>query len=120
MPKISLPDTLHALLKRVSSLSALELQAATGKSQASISLALKQLGTRVFKLGAARSTRYALTQDILGLPAHHELLWGGASDRPQRFGTLTYLQNDGLVVQSGPHVWQTQGRLPWFLTPLKP
>ena len=122
-PKISLSDTVYTLLKRASSLSALELQAATGKSQASISLALKQLGTQVFKLGAARSTRYALTQDILGLPASHELLWNGpdiVGDMPQRFGALTYLQNDNLYVQSGQHVWQTQGRWPWFLTPLKP
>ncbi len=121
--KISLADTLHALLKRAPSLSAAQLQAATGKSQASISLALKQLGEQVVKLGAARSTRYALTQAILGLPASHALLWNGTDtlgDMPQRFGTLTYLQNDRLYVQSGQHVWQTQSRLPWFLTPLKP
>ena len=121
--KVTLSDTLYALLKRASPLSALELQAATGKSQASISLALKQLSARVVKLGAARSTRYALTQAILGLPASHELLWGGLNalgNTPQRFGTLTFLQNDSLYVQSGQHVWQTQGRLPWFLTPLKP
>lgn len=121
--KISLADTLYALLKQAPSLSALQLQTATGKSQASISLALKQLGAQVQKLGAARSTRYALTQEILGLPAAHELLWAGP-DRfggmPWRFGKLTYLQNDGLYVKSGQHAWQTQGRLPWFLTPLKP
>lgn len=121
--KFSLSDKLHALLKHAPSLSSLELQAATGKSQASISLGLKQLGAQVVKLGAARSTRYALTQDILGLPASHELLWNGPDllgDVSQRFGSLTYLQNDGLYVQLGHHVWQTQGRLPWFLTPLKP
>ncbi len=122
-PKISLADALHALLKQAPSLSAAQLQAATGKSQASISLALKQLGAEVHKQGAARSTRYALTQAILGLPASHELLWNGpdmAGDMPWRFGTLTYLQNDMLYVQSGKHVWQTKGRLPWFLMPLKP
>ena len=121
--KFSLTDKLHALLKQAPSLSSLELQAATGKSQASISLALKQLGAQVVKLGAARSTRYALTQDILGLPASHELLWNDSDilgHEPWRFGTLTYLQNDNLYVESGQRVWQTQGRLPWFLTPLKP
>ena len=121
--KISLADRLYALLKRAPSLSAAQLQTATGKSQASTSLALKQLGAQVLKLGAARSTRYALTQDILGLPARHELLWNGPDmlgGMPQRFGSLTYLHNDGLCVQSSQHIWQTQGRLPWFLTPLKP
>ena len=121
--KFSLTDKLHALLKQAPSLSSLELQAATGKSQASISLALKQLGAQVVKLGAARSTRYALTQAILGLPASHELLWNGPDamgNMPWRFGTSTYLKNDNLYVQSGQHVWQTQGRLPWFLTPLRP
>ena len=95
--KFSLSDKLHALLKHAPSLSSLELQAATGKSQASISLGLKQLGAQVVKLGAARSTRYALTQDILGLPASHELLWNGPDllgDVSQRFGSLTYLQNE--------------------------
>ena len=96
MPVKFLPDSLHALLKRGSSLLAAQLQAATGKSQASISLALKQLGAQVHKLGAARSTRYALTQDILGLPASHDLLWGSAGGTPQRFGSFAYLQNDDL------------------------
>jgi DNA-binding transcriptional regulator GbsR (MarR family) len=48
---------LYALLKRAPPLSATQLPAATGKSQASISLALKRLGEQVVKLGAARSTR---------------------------------------------------------------
>jgi hypothetical protein len=43
-------------------LTAQQLQSATGKSQPSISLALGKLGSEVCKLGAARSTRYALTQ----------------------------------------------------------
>jgi hypothetical protein len=118
--KIPLTDHVRALLMQAPSLSAAQLQAATGKSQASISLALQQLGTQVHKLGAARSTRYALTQEILGLSAHHELIWNGPGDMPSRFGSLTYLQNDRLHVKSGQHAWQSQGDLPWFLTPLRP
>ena len=46
-----------------------QLRAATGKSQPSLSLAIAKLSNRVCKLGAARSTRYAVTQPMLGLPA---------------------------------------------------
>jgi hypothetical protein len=119
LSKIPLADALHALLGRASSLSAAQMQLATGKSQASISLALNQLGAQVCKLGAARSTRYALTQGILGLAPSHDL-YSGSGSAPKQFGTLTYLQSDGLYVRSSQHTWQTQGRLPWFLTPLKP
>ena len=133
-PKVTLADQLLLLLKSEQSLSAAQLQAATGKSQASLSLALKRLGAQVHKLGAARSTRYALTQDILGLPASQDLFWGGggagcsgsgggsggSGATLQRFGTLTFLHQAALHVRSGQHDWLTQGRLPWFLTSLQP
>jgi hypothetical protein len=106
-------------------MSAAQLQAATGKSQPSISLALKALGLghpdgAVQRLGAARSTRYALTQRIQGLPARHELLCDGPDGVPQHFGELTYLTGDRVHVRSRSHEWLVQGGLPWFLAPLQP
>lgn len=92
-------------------------------SQPTISRALTGLGDRIERIGAARSTRYALRKDILGESATHELLWNGADtngNMSYRFGQLTYLQDDWLHVQSGKFEWVTQGRLPWFLTPLQP
>ena len=66
---LRLVNAVRALLAQAPDLSAAQLRSATGKSQSSISLALLGLGSEVQKLGAARSTRYALTQDILGLAA---------------------------------------------------
>lgn len=122
---LPLQTALHQLLARTPELTAAQLQVATGKSQPSISLALKALGLgqpngAVHRLGAARSSRYALTQSIQGLPARHALLCDGPDGVPQHFGELTYLSGDRVHVRSGPHEWLTQGGLPWFLTPLQP
>ncbi len=74
------------MLAQAPSLSALELQHATGKSQASISLALTRLGGAVFKLGAARSTRYARTHPILGLDARQIISLAGPHPEQGLFG----------------------------------
>ncbi len=118
--KIALPEAIAALLARGEPLTAAQLAAATGRTQASISLGIKALGERVHRMGAARSTRYALKQDILGLPAQHALVWNGPDPMPTQFGTLTYLHGDYVHVQSGRTQWLSQGRLPWFLSPLRP
>lgn len=121
--KIDLPEALAALLARGELLTAAQLAAATGKSQPSISLALGKLGDRVHRMGAARSTRYALKKDILGLPAEHELSWNGpdaTGSMPSQWGRLTYLHGNYVHVRSGQKEWLTQGKLPWFLSPLRP
>jgi len=117
-----LASQIAALLLVNASLSANELQAATGKSQPSISLAIAQLGDRVCKLGAARSTRYALTKDILGLPANQSLHFTDEVGRISEFGTLTQLHNRQIVVRAkSRQQWiSAPGELPWFLKPLRP
>ncbi len=117
-----LASQIAALLSANASLSAPELQSATGKSQPSISLAIAQLGDRVCKLGAARSTRYALTKDILGLPADQSLHFTDEVGRISEFGTLTQLHNRQIVVRakSGRQWISAPGELPWFLQPLRP
>ena len=117
-----LASQIAALLSANASLSAIELQAATRKSQPSISLAIAQLGDRVCKLGAARSTRYALTKDILGLPANQSLHFTDEVGRISEFGTLTQLHSRQIVVRAkSRQQWiSAPGELPWFLKPLRP
>ena len=117
-----LSGQIAALLSANASLSANEIHAATGKSQPSISLAIAQLGDRVCKLGAARSTRYALTKDILGLPASQSLHFTDEVGTISEFGTLTQLHNRQIVVRAkSKRQWiSAPGELPWFLKSIRP
>ena len=123
---LTLAENLRALLGegdlRGDPLTARQLQTATAMSQPSISLALAQLGSDVCKLGAARSTRYALTQPILGLAAQQAITYTTTSGTIQTWGTLTYLRCGQVhvrSVQGGDWLGQS-GELPWFLQPLRP
>lgn len=117
-----LASQIAVLLAANASLSANELQAATGKSQPSISFAMTQLGDSICKLGAARSTRYALTKDILGLPANQPLHFTDEAGSISEFGTLTQLHNRQIAVRTkSKGQWlSVPGELPWFLQPLRP
>ena len=102
---LSLQDQIRQVLKQAPEWTASQLQVATGKSQPSISLALTALGLgersgEVHRLGAARNTRYALRQSILGLPAQHDVLWDGSSGESRHFGVLTFLHGDRVHVRS--------------------
>jgi HipA-like C-terminal domain len=120
--KISLAEQVFSLLARGEPMTAAQLRAATGKSQPSISLAIQALGDQVCKIGAARSTRYALRQDILGLAPQQPIYWDEQSGDTRLFGTMDFLHGrrvcvkltDGHTFLSQPHA------LPWFLTPLRP
>ena len=127
-PALALTEHLRALLAQGGAFTAQQLQAATGKSQPSISLGLNKLGADVCKLGAARSTRYALTQTILGLPAHQTLTWTTPEGRQQNFGSLHFLQGGQVYVRSqmgesgakSADWLSPPGQLPWFLQTLRP
>lgn len=122
LPKIDLSEAVAALLARGEPLTAAQLAAATQKSASSISLALGKLGDRVHRMGAARSTKYALKKDILGLSADQAVLCptGSNMDTPRHWGQLTLLHNNWLHVRSEKNEWLTKDCLPWFLAPLKP
>ena len=117
---LGLPSQLRALLLRDGLLSARALQTATGKSQPSISMALAALGDEVHKLGAARSTRYALAQSILGLPARQSIRLDGPHPDQGTFGSLTMLHGNRVHVR-GPRQqqWLADAALPWWLSPLQ-
>ena len=119
---LTLADHLRALLAQGGVLTAQQLQKATGKSQPSISLALGKLGPEVCKLGAARSTRYALAQPILGLPAQQILTWTTPAGLQQTFGELTFLRSGQIHArtQQGLDWLGAPGQFPWFLQSLRP
>ena len=118
----TLADHLRALLAQGGLLTAQQLQKATGKSQPSISLALSKLGAEVCRLGAARSTRYALAQPILGLAARQTLTWTTPTGLQQNFGDLTFLRSGQIHVRTrqGLDWLGAPGQLPWFLQTLRP
>jgi DNA-binding transcriptional ArsR family regulator len=119
--KITLSEQVAGLLARGEPMTAAQLCAATGKSQPSISVALQALGDRVCKIGAARSTRYAMLKDMGGLPATQALFWAEASGQETRLGDITCLQGDRFFLKLGNHQTVTQtNALPWYLQPLKP
>ena len=118
---VALTVQLRLLLAQHGPLTAQQLQTATGKSQPSVSLALGKLGQDVCKIGAARSTRYALTQPILGLDARQPIHLAASDADQGRFGTLTFLAGEQVYAQ-GPrkNQWVTMGTLPWWLSTLRP
>jgi hypothetical protein len=125
LPKIDLSESVAALLARGEPLTAAQLATATQKSVSSISLAVQKLGDRVHRIGAARSTRYALKKDILGLAPQQALRWLGEANTGFASAYFTYLAGDWLHVvchtNDGRHQeWLTQHQLPWFLHTLKP
>ena len=95
------------------------LQAATGKSQPSVSRLLADLQGQVLTLGKARATRYALPQSIRGLPAQQPLLWTTASGSIQNLGTLSFLSGGLVHVESEFVRIAAASTLPWFLAPLR-
>ena len=84
--KIDLHEAVAALLACGEPLSAAQLAAATRKSQSSISLVIGKLGQRVHRIGAARSTRYALKKDILELPAEQPIIFTNAAGHMTNWG----------------------------------
>ena len=118
---VALTVQLRLLLAQHGPLTAQQLQKATGKSQPSVSLALGKLGPEVCKMGAARSTRYALTQPILGLDARQPIHLATPHADQGRFGSLMFLSGEQIYAQ-GPRKseWLTVGALPWWLSSLRP
>lgn len=115
-----LPGRVRSLLSERGVATSAELQQATGKSQATLSRALKGMSRDLVVLGAGKRTRYGLPQLIRGLPAQQPLWWTDEAGRPRRFGTLTFLAGAHVHV-SAEHGLDTTTRdeLPWFLAPLR-
>jgi hypothetical protein len=59
-------NRLIQLLENKGTISSSEIQAELGLNQPKVSRLMKQAGTRIIRLGQARTTRYALSRPILG------------------------------------------------------
>lgn len=115
----SLEGAITAALATRGPTNSVELQALTGKSQPTLSRALRALGGQVAPLGQGKATRYGIPQTIRGLPAQQPLWWTDTRGVTERWGVLTFLAGDMLHVSAKGIDMLTRGQLPWFLTPLK-
>ena len=110
------------LLRQRGVLSSPELQALLGRSQPTVSRLMAALGSQAAVLGAARSTRYALLQPILGFAARQPIAWVHEDGRiDERWGQLTFIAGERVHVQAqGGIDGLLHGTLPWWLAPLRP
>lgn len=120
MNNFSLPILVKTLLAQRGLLTSAELQSATGKSQATLSRALKQLLPQVHALGKGRGARYGLVREIMGYSAQQDLYITDAEGNSDFWGKLTFLEGQRLHVQSPDLSITSKDELPWFLEPMKP
>ena len=95
------------------------LQAALDRSQPTVSRVLAGLSSQLLVLGAGRRTRYALPHGILGLPAQQPLLAVHEDGQVEHWGRLSFLQGQRVHVRAPGIDLLVQGKLPWFLAPLR-
>ncbi len=114
-----LPTQLLAALATRGVADSAALQVALGRSQATLSRALAGLSSRLLVLGVGRSTRYALAQPIQGLPAQQPLYAVHEDGQIEHWGRLSFIQGQRVHVQALGVDLLVQGRLPWFLAPLR-
>ena len=115
----TLSDALLAELSRRGAARSGDLQGALGRSQPTLSRALRALGSQVVVLGRQRSARYAVPQPLRGWHGQQPLFWTDERGQREHWGTLTHLGAGRLHVQArGIDVASTAG-LPWFLAPLR-
>jgi len=115
----TLETTLLAMLTARGPSTSAQLQRLTGKSQPTLSRALRALGPQVVTLGQGKATRYAIPKAVRGLAAQHTLWWTDARGVSAPWGLLTFLADDSLHVCAAGIDVITRGCLPWFLSPLK-
>jgi hypothetical protein len=96
-----------------------DLREATGKSQATISRVVARMPEQVMTLGRARATVYASPRSIHGLAARQPIWQTDEAGGVRRAGTLSFLENDFLHVETEFGTFITQGALPWPLAPLR-
>ena len=115
----ALETTLLAILTARGPSTSAQLQRFTGKSQPTLSRALRALVSQVVTLGQGKATRYAIPKAVRGLAAQHTLWWTDAHGVSSPWGLLTFLADDSLHVSAAGIDVITRGCLPWFLSPLK-
>lgn len=118
---------LQQMLEKNGESTSAEIQAALGISQAGASRLIKQMESSddslLVRLGAGRSTRYALAQPIGPYSALQPIWRIDGEGEPHRIGVLTLLARSQVHLE-GSRIEQTYtgtpaAPLPWFLTPLR-
>jgi HipA-like C-terminal domain len=120
MNDISLPILIKTLLAQHGLLTSAELQSATGKSQATLSRALKQLLPQVQALGRGRRTVYGWTREIMGHAGQQPIYLTDENGYSSQWGRLTFVEGERLHVQTPDINTTSQGDLPWFLEAMRP
>ena len=110
---------LLSVMERRGIVSSQELQAAIGKSQATVSRLLAGLAAYVIPIGRARSARYGLLKSIHGAGCQQPIWWTAETGEVQRLGTLSFLDGDLIHVDTDFGERRSKGAMPWFLAPLR-
>ncbi len=114
--------TLQALRQRGGVASAVELQAALGVSQPTVSRALAPLiqSGQVIKVGAARQQRYVVPRTVAGVGQSVPVMRVDAHGQPSPFARMVLLENGAVWVDEADGVSQKHDGLPWFLDDMRP
>lgn len=96
-----------------------DIQRLLGKSQASVSRLIAELGPEVITIGSARATRYALPKSIHGASFQQPLSWTDEAGTTRRVGRLSFLAPGVMDLESDFGSMPPTDRLPWFMSPLR-
>ena len=115
-------STLQALRKQGGVASAVELQAALGVSQPTVSRALAPLiqSGQVIKVGAARQQRYVVPRTVAGVGQSVPVMRVDAHGQPSPFARMVLLEGGAVWVDEADGVSQKHDGLPWFLDDMRP
>lgn len=115
----TLESTLRQALVRQGVATAAQLQAATGRSQPTVSRLLAGLGPDLLVLGQGRSTRYALAEPFSGMPPRLPVHWVHPDGRIEAWGSVAVATGQRVHLEAPGMDLLTQGQLPWLLAPLR-
>jgi hypothetical protein len=119
MPDVA--ESVASLLRKNGASDSASLQRGLGVGQATLSRAIKVLDDRVVRIGAGRSTRYAIRREVQRIGASWPLFRVDAEGHPSLLGKLSALARDQYWLDTaiGEHAQLSDG-LPFFLQDLVP
>lgn len=119
----ALSDAIMAWLRAHGSVAtSVELQQALGVSQPTVSRALAPLVSagRVRKVGAARSQRYVLLREVVGVGREVPIMRVDAQGHAAPFARMLPLEGGAFWVDEADGVHARHDGLPWFLDDMRP
>ncbi len=119
MQDLQLFDPLRAALGARGAVSSAALQHTLGLSQPSVSRLLSDAAAHVLTLGQGRATRYALPQAIGGAAADQPVYWINEQGQAHPLARLCFSPGGWVHLQIERKLLHSQGKLPWFMAPLR-